>query len=87
MDTIHAKEPMAMCPMALMCRGMSDKPPSLTLTMIPGVLLIVIGIVVLLEPKVLAWLVAIVTIIMGVFLLMIAAWIRRVTARLRNAHG
>jgi uncharacterized membrane protein HdeD (DUF308 family) len=51
------------------------------------VILIVIGIVVLLEPKVLAWLVAIVTIIMGVFFLMVAAWIRRMTARLRDAHG
>jgi uncharacterized membrane protein HdeD (DUF308 family) len=87
MVTNHLKEPMAMCPMASMCRGMSEKPPSLALTMTPGVVLIVIGIVVLLEPKVLAWLVAIVTIIMGVFLLLVAGWIRRMTARLRDAHG
>jgi uncharacterized membrane protein HdeD (DUF308 family) len=87
MMTNHSKEPMTMCPMASMCRGMSEKPPSLGLTMTPGVVLILIGIVVLLEPKVLAWLVALVTIIMGVFLLMIAAWIRRMTARLRDAHG
>lgn len=87
MVEIRPKKPMAMCPMASMCRGMSEKSPSLALTMTPGVVLIVIGIVVLLEPKVLAWLVAIVTIIMGVFLLMVAAWIRRMTARFRDAHG
>lgn len=87
MVTDHPKGPMAMCPMASMCRGMSQKPPSMALTMTPGLVLILIGIVVLLEPKVLAWLVALVTIIMGVFLLMMAAWFRRMTARFRDAHG
>jgi uncharacterized membrane protein HdeD (DUF308 family) len=87
MVTNHSKEPMTMCPMASMCRGMSQKPPSMALTMTPGLVLILIGIVVLIEPKVLAWLVVLVTIIMGVFLLMVAAWIHRMTARFRDAHG
>jgi hypothetical protein len=37
---------MAMCPMAKMCMGMTEKRPSGLLLMLPGVLLIVVGVLI-----------------------------------------
>lgn len=85
MNTTHTGEPMASCPMASMCKGMSERPPPLAILMIPGLVLIAIGIVIFLEPKVLVWLVAIVAIFLGIFLLAGAAWIRRVMAQFGQA--
>ena len=86
MVDIHAKDPMAMCPMASMCKGMAEKPPSLPLLMIPGSVLIVFGILILLEPRILIWLVAAATIAIGVLLLVMATWFRRMTPRLSGFH-
>ena len=87
MVDIHPKEPMAMCPMASMCKGISEKPPSLSILMIPGLVFIVIGFVIFFQPKVLIWLVATVAILLGVFLLMIAFWMRRMAIRFNHTHG
>jgi hypothetical protein len=38
---------MAMCPMAKMCMGMTEKRPSGLLLMLPGVLLIVVGVLII----------------------------------------
>ncbi len=86
MVDIHPKNPMSMCPMASMCKGMADKPPSLLLLMMPGLALIVVGIVILVEPKVLVWLVAVLAIVLGVALLMMAAWFRRMAEQFQGAH-
>lgn len=87
MVTIHPKESSQLCPMASFCKGMSEKPIPLAMTITPGLILILIGIVVLLEPKVLVWLVAGVTILIGVLLVMLAVWIRRIGAFSGHAHG
>ena len=87
MVEIHQKEPMAMCPMASMCKGMAAKPPSLSILMVPGLFFVVLGIVILLEPKVLVWLVAAVTIMLGVLLMVMATWIRRMAAQIHKAQG
>jgi hypothetical protein len=59
---------MAMCPMAKMCMGLTEKRPSGLLLMLPGVLLIVVGVLIVIEPRILVWL-------MG--------FIRRMSAQLR----
>ena len=87
MVDIHPKDPMAMCPMASMCKGIAAKPPSISILMIPGLVLIVIGFVIFFEPKVLIWLVATVAILLGVFLLTIAFWVRRMAIRFHHTHG
>ena len=87
MVTIHPKEPMAMCPMASMCKGIAVKPPSLWKLMIPGLVFVFLGVAILLQPKVLVWLVAVVTIMLGVFLLVMATWIRRMVAQIHSAQG
>lgn len=53
------------CPMASMCKGMAGKSTTGFLMMIPGIILILLGMLVLFQPEILAWLVAIMLIIMG----------------------
>jgi type III secretory pathway component EscV len=71
------KETMAQCPMASMCKGMAGKPHSRLVLMLPGLVLILVGVLILAEPKILVWLMAAVTIIFGVLFLMIANFIHR----------
>lgn len=78
----HGEEkPMFTCPMASMCKGMAEKPPSLVLTLLPGIIMILIGILIILEPKILAWLVALMSILIGIMMIMVASFIRRFTGR------
>ena len=63
---------MDMCPMASMCKGMAKNPGSGYMLMVPGLLLIVVGILIIFEPKVLVWLIASVSILMGVMMLFFA---------------
>ncbi len=45
--------PMPMCPMAETCKSMMNKPMSGTFFLIPGILLIALGLAVLVEPRIL----------------------------------
>lgn len=87
MVEIHPKETIAMCPMASICKGLAEKPPARALLMIPGLVLILVGISILLEPKVLIWLTAAVAILLGILFLMIANFIHRVSGQFRSAHS
>jgi hypothetical protein len=73
---------MEMCPMAEMCKGMAKKPPSLLLLMIPGFVLILGGVLTLLVPGMLAWLMAITSIVIGFAVLMVAGALRRFASQL-----
>jgi uncharacterized membrane protein HdeD (DUF308 family) len=61
--------PMSMCPMAEACKGMIEKPGSSLWMMIPGILFIALGVLIILYPQILAWLVAIVLVVMGIAML------------------
>ncbi len=80
-------EPMPMCPMAQTCKGMMEKPTSRFALIIPGVVLIILGVTVLVEPRILAWLVAIALIVMGIAMLMLTKFVRRVGEQFRGSHG
>jgi len=75
------------CPMSAMCRGMFGKPFSRISVMIPGLVLIGIGVLVLFQPQILAWLIAILMIMMGVGLLFMASMMRRFSARFDDREG
>ena len=79
--------PMPMCPMAETCKGMMEKPASRFALIIPGVILIILGVTVLIEPRILAWLVAIALIVMGIGMLMITKFVRKVGERFQGSHG
>lgn len=78
--------PMAMCPMATMCRGMAEKPPSGVLLMLPGSVLVATGVLTFIEPGILIWLVGTATVLMGIMLLMMGAFVRRLGRRLVDAQ-
>ena len=69
--------PMAMCPMAKMCGRMMEQPPSGTILMLPGALLIALGVLMFLEPRIVVWLVATVAILMGLLFFMMARFVGR----------
>jgi uncharacterized membrane protein HdeD (DUF308 family) len=77
---------MPMCPMAKTCKGMMDKPFSGFMIVIPGIFLIVLGLVVLVEPRVLVWLMAAVLVVMGVAMLMIGRVMRKFRKRIQSTQ-
>jgi Flp pilus assembly protein TadB len=78
------RTPMAMCPMATMCKGMMEKPPSGFFAMLAGAVLIVLGMLIVVEPTILVWLVGIAFVLFGVALLVMANFLRRLGVQLRN---
>ncbi len=73
--------PMAMCPMAGACKGMMEKPRSGLTLMVPGLAFIILGVVVLIEPQILVWLVSIALIVMGIAMLIMANFMRKMGLR------
>ena len=78
--------PMPMCPMAETCKGMMKKPFSSGALIIPGLVFIMLGIVTVLEPRILVWLIAVSFILFGLMLLVMASFVRKIGARFRNMH-
>jgi len=66
------------CPMAETCKGMMEKPFSGFMIVIPGLFLIVLGVVVLIEPRTLVWLMAAVFVVLGIAMLMLARFMRKI---------
>ena len=73
--------------MGAMCKNMAGRPFSRISMMIPGLVLIGFGILVLYQPQILAWIIAIVMIMMGVGLLFMANMMRRYGARFDIHEG
>ena len=77
-------EPMPMCPMAETCKGMMEKPTSGLMFSVPGIVLIALGIAVIVEPRILVWLVALALIMMGAATLMMARFMRGIGERFQG---
>ena len=77
--------PMAMCPMASMCKSVMEKPYSALLLMLPGTAMIALGVLIFLEPRILLWLIATACILFGIMSFMMASFVRRLGIRIRNA--
>jgi hypothetical protein len=73
--------------MASMCGGIFEKGTSRLLLMLPGVVLILLGVAVLIQPQVLVWLVASTAVLLGVAMLLMAHFMYRLGAKLRGAGG
>ena len=69
------------CPMSDMCKGMGGQPGSGMVVILPGFVLIGVGLLVLFQPQILAWLIAILMIMMGVGLLFMASMLRKFGTR------
>lgn len=73
--------PMAMCPMAGMCQGMMKNRHSSITLMLPGVLLIVLGVSIFIEPRIVAWLIGALVIAIGAMFFMMARFVGRARGR------
>lgn len=82
-ESIAEKE---MCPMSVMCKGMMEKPGSRFLLMIPGAVLVIVGVVILIKPMILFWLIACTSILIGIIMLVFANFINRMGARFENVQ-
>lgn len=76
-----------MCPMASMCKGMEEKPGVGFLLMIPGLLLVLGGVLILIEPRVLIWLMGGTSILIGIIMLFFASFMRRMSASFTKTAG
>jgi len=70
-----------------MCQGMVGKSISGMVIMIPGLVLIGVGVLVLFQPQILAWLIAILMIVMGIGVLSMANVMRKFSARADGGNG
>jgi hypothetical protein len=78
---------MPTCPMAATCRGMMDKPRSGFALMVAGIVLVVLGVAVVVEPRILLWLAAAALIVMGIGILLLARFMRTLGARFPETKG
>lgn len=76
-ETTPRQSAMAMCPMGRMCVKMMEKRPSGLLLVLPGILFVFFGALIVIEPRVLVWLIAAASVFIGVMLLLFARFIRR----------
>lgn len=76
--------PMPMCPMAETCKGLMEKPLSRSMTVVPGIVFILLGVLIIVEPRILAWIIAAGFILLGVVMLMAANFVRKVGTRLQD---
>ena len=74
-------ESMPMCPMAKTCKGMaSGGPISGIILIIPALLLIGMGVLIIFEPRILAWIIAALFMLMGIGMLFMASFVRKLGA-------
>ena len=78
---------MPMCPMAKTCKGMMEKPHSGLMLMLPGIAFIILGLVIIMQPQILVWLIAIALIVMGIAMLMMANFMRKLGSRAENMRA
>ncbi len=83
---IEKTESMPMCPMAETCKGIMGKPFSGMLQMLPGLVLVAIGVLIVIWPVILLWLVAAACVLSGVAMLVMATFLRRIGSRLNGAR-
>jgi hypothetical protein len=76
-----------MCLMARMCKAMAERPGFAFLLLIPGLLLILGGALIFIEPRVLVRFMASASIFIGIMMLFFAIFIRKMSARFTNAGG
>jgi uncharacterized membrane protein HdeD (DUF308 family) len=67
---------MPMCPMARMCGGMMSKRRMGLAPLAMGAIFILLGIVILVEPRIVVWVLALMLILMGIMMLVMASFMR-----------
>ena len=69
--------PLPTCPMVDTCEGVLKNPFSGVVLVIPGLIFIALGVLIVVEPRILTWIVASVFIFFGIMMLVIAYFVRK----------
>jgi uncharacterized membrane protein HdeD (DUF308 family) len=78
--------PMPMCPMAEMCKGMMERPFSGAMLIVPGLVFLALGVLIIFEPRILAWIIATAFVLLGIMMLMMAGFVRRIGTKFQTMH-
>ena len=78
---------MPTCPMAETCKGMMERPGTSLWMIIPGLVFVVLGIAIIVYPQILAWLVSLALIVVGLSMLAMVSFMRRMGKRVQKSHG
>ena len=78
---------MPTCPMAETCKGMMEKPSTSLWMIVPGLIFVVLGIAIILYPQILVWLVSLALIVVGLAMLAMVRFMRRMRKRVQKSHG
>jgi len=81
------ENPMESCPMSAMFKKTAGNRGFGLLAMIPGLLLVLGGLAIIIEPQILVWLMAAASILVGIVLLAGASFLRKHAAGLRASTG
>ena len=81
------ENPTVSCPMSAMFKKTSGKRGFALLAMLPGLLLVLLGAAIVLEPQILVWLMAGASIVVGIALLAAAHFFRKLAAGLEASTG
>ena len=77
---------MPTCPMAETCKGMMERPGTSLWMIIPGLVFVVLGIAIIVYPQILAWLVSLALIVVGLALLAMVSFMRRMGKRVQKSN-
>lgn len=78
------------CPMAKACQGMAGGKRSsgaFGVIILAGLLFVAVGVLIIFVPEALVWLMAAASILLGAMMLLMAMFLRRIGARLKNEQG
>ena len=81
-----SRTPLPTCPMGEACKGMMQKPSSGVVLLLPGILFIAHGVLIVIEPGVLVWVMATAFVLFGIMMLMMASFIRKIGTRFQSTH-
>jgi len=65
---------------------MMEKPFSNVALVVPGILFIALGVLIVIEPRILVWALAVVFVLLGLMMLMMSSFIRKMGARFQSMH-
>ncbi len=87
MEGMREEADKGVCPMATMCKGIMEKTGFGWLLLIPGAALILGGILILIEPNILFWLLAGTSIVLGLAMSAFAVFIHKMGGGFKHMHG
>ncbi len=68
------------------CKGMMEKSSSGVVLLLPGILFIALGVLIVIEPGVLVWVMATAFVLLGSMMMMMAGFIRKIGTRFQSTH-